>query len=273
MPLLLLTGCFNIYAPFDSPGGDAQLVSAARAALDRGDFATAAQDYGKLSSSNVDIEYSEGAYGVLDQYGVGFGAFGSAFGSTGGGGTGKSITSLANAAAGSSGTTARGAFLQAYQNAAKITDNGKLKGLVEFLTGMALFSDLLAEVSATPGHVVGNDIVSNATSCATLDSTTCAGSSACDIGNPALADGSAGTPVSMATASSLSGGVTLSMLQTALDGVNQGLTDLQSSGSLGSSLSGFTNSGKLGDTAIQTGGTAALRCYRWTLVNLGIGSY
>ena len=48
---LVLQGCVNIFDPLDSPSGEAQLLSAARACFDDGDFACAREFYGKLGSN------------------------------------------------------------------------------------------------------------------------------------------------------------------------------------------------------------------------------
>ena len=39
--LVGLSACFNVFDPIDNPGGDEQILSAARAAFDKGDLAEA----------------------------------------------------------------------------------------------------------------------------------------------------------------------------------------------------------------------------------------
>src|SRR3954462_4044880 len=66
-----LVGCPNLFSVVDKPQGDAQLISAARACLDRGDIPCALADYQKLSNKNSDIANSESAAAILEKYGVG----------------------------------------------------------------------------------------------------------------------------------------------------------------------------------------------------------
>jgi hypothetical protein len=62
--LAALSGC-NVFSVLDSPSGDAQLISAARACFDQGDFACARDNYSKLSDSSADIRASEEAFLAL----------------------------------------------------------------------------------------------------------------------------------------------------------------------------------------------------------------
>lgn len=279
IPLVLLTGCMNLFKPFDGPSGDAQLVSAARAALDRGDFTTASQDYQKLSSAYADIGNSEGAYTVLDQYGSGMGTFATAFGSGSNVNPGKAITSIANAI-GSAGTPSaanRVAIFQAFQLSLQITDNTSLTGLVKLLTSFAFLSEMLAEASASPGHFLPSDLVSNPTACLNGGQAGC--TTACVPGNSAVTNGSTANPVAMETATSaqIGGTLTLSLIQTAIDEIIIAVGQVKPSGSFSGAISGFTGNTGIGDSVINAGDTGGagfgFNCYRYTLLTQNFGTY
>src|SRR5262245_33958624 len=90
----LFSGCFNLFSFIDSPQGDAQLISAARACFDRGDYPCALQYYQQVSASQADTARSEEALIILAQNGVGMSAFISAYGNSSSSG-GQFITRLA----------------------------------------------------------------------------------------------------------------------------------------------------------------------------------
>src|SRR5688572_5467951 len=65
--------CVNVFDPIDNPGGEAQLLSAARAAFDKGDIATARELYGKVGNETATAET---IFLELDACGADIGAFG-----------------------------------------------------------------------------------------------------------------------------------------------------------------------------------------------------
>src|SRR4051812_4388213 len=77
--ILSIAGC-NLFSPLDKPSGDPQILSAARACLDRADYGCALDFYEKLSAESNDIKLVEEAYAILDQNGAGFGAYAVSFG-------------------------------------------------------------------------------------------------------------------------------------------------------------------------------------------------
>ena len=227
---LPLSSCtFNIFAPIDSPSGDAQLLSAAYAAMDRGDFATAVQDFQKVSSLEADNAASGEAFALLAENNIGMGAFATAFGSGSNVNAGIAITSLANSIGSLAGQQARLQIFQAFQLGIGITDNTPLRGMVRFLSAVALIAETLAEGAANPNHVVATDSATGGSACS---ASTCTGSScnrpsASNLTSgpyPAIDLSSAST--TSATLSNSTNAPTLSLIQSALQEVNTGLTEI-----------------------------------------------
>lgn len=277
--LLMLTSCtFNIFAPLDSPSGDPQLLSTARAALDRGDFVTAAKDYQALSTADADIAASEQAFMLLDQSGAGMMAFASAFG-TGGGNAGKAIVAIANGIGSSVGGSAatRLNIFHAFNETKNITDP-TLRGLVRFLTSLALIAETLAESAHLAGSFVGADIVTNVAGCAAAGPsglTGCALASACQPpAQSKLPSGSGTFDLKTATDTTMSDAAnapTLTLIQAAIAEINTALgsTEIAASGALSSAVNSFVSDPSLTTSAItQVQGA----CYRFALINEGIGT-
>jgi hypothetical protein len=268
------TSCtFNVFDPIDSPSGDAQLISAARAALDRGDFDEAVEYYQKLSGDSADIKASEQAFAILTKHNLGMAAFASAFG-TGGGSAGKGITRMANSIGGGANADARVELFQAFEQTKSIT-SAPLKGLVRFLTSVALVAEAIAETSAIPGTSAASDIVLTPASCPGSSSTdtTCLALTAC--GQPAHSGslargGTSAFDLTAATADTVRAqGATLSLISGAINQITIALRDeIGSSGNLSGSLSGF--SGAVAEAALGT--TPDGNCFRAALISQGIGS-
>ena len=121
----ILPSC-NFFSVIDSPGGDTQLISAARACFDQGDFTCALDHYSQLSDSESDVNHSESAFTILHENGIGMGQFMTAFG-TGSSGGGKVLTDLANLVASDASQTKRTAVYEAYKKIDSINQS-ELKG-------------------------------------------------------------------------------------------------------------------------------------------------
>ncbi|HCM39629.1 MAG: hypothetical protein A2X97_13900 [Bdellovibrionales bacterium GWA1_52_35] len=184
IPALLLTafgtlsGC-NLFDPLDSPSGDAQLLSAARAFFDQGDFAQAAEMYAKLSGDKADDVNADSAFRILDENGASMGQFMIAFG-TGQGSMGTGFTKLADALISSNGPAGKAkrlAILTAFQKTDLIQDPAT-RGMVRFATAAAMVAEILAE-GASPTGLVPNDIANIAAICIDATPPGCAGNAAC----------------------------------------------------------------------------------------------
>lgn len=149
--LISLTGC-NLFGGLDGPSGDEQLLSAARAAFDQGDYQLAIQLYGELSSANSDVGLSETAYVDLTQAGASMKAYATAFGK-GEVAIGPAITTFAEGIlANGAGQATRVAIWQAFNEQQNITDP-QLKALVRFLGSLSFAAEILAETS-TDGKTI-----------------------------------------------------------------------------------------------------------------------
>jgi hypothetical protein len=154
--LISLSGC-NLYGGLDGPSGDAQILSAARAAFDQGDYQLAIQLYGELSSANADVGLSETAYADLTQAGASMQAYAAAFGK-GDVAIGPAITSFAEGIlAKGSGETTRVAIWQAF-NLQKNIQNPNLKALVRFLGSLSFAAEILAETSSDGKRIMKTDL-------------------------------------------------------------------------------------------------------------------
>src|SRR4051794_31520633 len=114
----MLSGC-NFFSPLDKPSGDEQLLAAARACFDHGDYECASKYYGELSSSASDQAVSETAFELLAQSGATSSVFIKAV-LDGDGNGGKIVTKLANSLISSAGQTSRLNIVHAYQKYAQI---------------------------------------------------------------------------------------------------------------------------------------------------------
>jgi hypothetical protein len=163
-----LTGC-NLYGGIDSPSGDEQILSAARACLDDGDFECAKNYYKQLSSSSNDVGQSEQAFAEFDEQNASMKNFAAAFGK-GTGDIGQSLAKLAGliASDGKAGQARRIALFNAFKRIDNVQES-HLKALVQFLGGISFAAELLAE-DAEIGpdgtyQLLKTDISANPTSC------------------------------------------------------------------------------------------------------------
>lgn len=259
----------NAFDPLSSPSGDDQLLSAARACLDRGDFECALDHYGKLSADKADVKASEQAYAILAQNNAGFTAFATAFGTDPSvKGLGALVTEVADGAGESRRLALHGAYLLA--NSIPEATNPKLRGLARFLTATALAAEILAEISGSDRVLHKVDLVANG-SCGNTTEVGCAASAACDAGLGSI--GSSGTNGDIDAAAPSGTPPTLDQLYTALSAAVSGLSAVNPSGSAVTSFGGLLPvSGKpsvvnAGTAPIETGS----RCFRRALLAQGLG--
>ena len=170
-----LSASCNVYDPFDSPTSDAQLVSAARACLDQGDYACARDNYQKLSTVQSDIATSELAFTALDEVGLGMKAFATAFGK--GAGVSAFNKLVASVAPNASRTTRLAIYNNAFLKWQSI-QNTELRALVKFVSSAALAAEVLGEASGGDA-ITKEELATNPTACEATTTTTCAASSAC----------------------------------------------------------------------------------------------
>jgi hypothetical protein len=136
-----LTAC-NVFDPFDSPTGDAQLLSAARACLDRADFGCARENYAKLSNSESEVRASEEAFAILEENGAGIGPLMSAIGDNPN--IGPATTKLAGSMANGASAAKVTALFEALKKVNQIPNNPQLRGLVRFASTFAMAAESLA---------------------------------------------------------------------------------------------------------------------------------
>jgi hypothetical protein len=151
---IVLSGC-NLYGGLSSPSGDQQILSAARAALDQGDYADAIKFYGQLSSSAADTALAETAYADLDQQNAGMQSYAGAFGK-GTTNVGPAITTFAESLI-PAGQTRRVAIWTAFNEQVNIKDP-KLKALVRFLGSLSFAAEILAETSSNGTKIMKADL-------------------------------------------------------------------------------------------------------------------
>ena len=254
-----LTSC-NLYGGIDHPSGDLQLISAARAAFNQGDYATALSYYQQVSNNSSDIELSESAYVTYDQAGATMQAYASAFGNGKNSSTNtitSGLTTMANSIlAQGAGQTARVAIYNAFMGYKNITDNTGLSATVEFLGAIAFASEILAEV-AVPFHsntLTNHDMSSNT-------------SVAC-TGTPA-----SGTLLSAVSLSTVQSAATLDLFNAALENISDAISRLTADGSFATGFSSAIND-FLGSPPNGAGGCSlsiGTTVYTQALATLGVG--
>ena len=120
----------NLFS-FDSPSGDAQHLSAARACFDSGDLNCAAQNYQALSASDADQSVSEQAFLTLDAQGASMANLIQFIGDIANtSNAGIAITNFAERMHGGAGETKRVAIWNAFYSYVQITDNPLLSQFV-----------------------------------------------------------------------------------------------------------------------------------------------
>jgi hypothetical protein len=169
--LLSMSGCLNIFSPFDKPSGDAQLLSAARAAFDNGDFVSAQKYYSQLSNADADVRTEEEAILVFAQNGASMAQFMNFVGNVTDLDAGKAITIFANTMTPTAGLASRLAMWNAWQTYKNIS-NTDIQFFVEFVGALSIAEEILAEAAGGASTLTQNDIVTTSTSCSTTSCTT-----------------------------------------------------------------------------------------------------
>ncbi len=256
---LFLQGCINIFDPLDSPSGEAQLLSAARACFDDGDFACAREFYGKLGSNEDAI--AELAFVKLDEQGAGIGSYVLALDAARNASSGMILTVLAEHMANGAGATKRAQILSAYQASNSITKTS-LKGFVQFMAGLALAAEIIAELDGAQADFTvqkQTDIVANTSACRALSAVTCGNAVCANTSGYAWLGTNA---VNLSTDTSVA--KDWDTFQAAINAVNTGLTNMGVSNSTSQAVSLISS--LLG--VLGAGGDA--RCMQWALVNTSV---
>jgi len=183
--MISLSSC-NMMGFMDKPSGDVQLLDAARACLDKGDFTCARDYYQALSNSYLDVKVSETSLTTLEENNIFFMA--DLFESLGSGtGGASSVIALAEtlAARGITTATNRTTIQSTFQNDLAISDS-TLKAYSQFISSVAMLSTLLASSVGADGKLTASDLATNATVCKTKDVSSCAAASECDNGGGML---------------------------------------------------------------------------------------
>jgi len=166
----LFTGCNNIFSSSDKPIGNAQILSAARAAFDKGNYDEARNLYQQLPDDEGDIKKSESAFLIMTQQDVSMMTLIEFVGNKA---NGQALTKLAEHLASGAGEARRLALYEAYTQHKTITDTN-LKGFVQFTTSLALLAEVLAEAASTDGILRKTNLVNSAScSIAHIETTDC----------------------------------------------------------------------------------------------------
>ena len=161
---ILFSGC-NLYGGLSSPSNDQQLLSAARAAMDQGDYAKAASYYQQLSNTYSDQKISELTFNTLA--GNNIFTIADLVGSLGSGNGGVStITNIAQLLAGRGKTdgTTRVAIQGTYVSNAGIV-NADLKNFMQLFSAVAMIEEELANAVGSDGVLTASDLVVNPAAC------------------------------------------------------------------------------------------------------------
>lgn len=158
--------CVNVYSPIDNPHGDAQILSAARAAFDKGDIASARDYYGRLAGNETAI--SELVFVDLDSCGANIGAFATAFSKASdvASNPGILITVMAEQMNAKVSSTCFANLLAAYKRARSITDTN-LRGFTSIMATLAITGEILGtnNLIAVTGTLDKADLYANPTTC------------------------------------------------------------------------------------------------------------
>lgn len=156
--------CVNLYDPIDNPRGEGQLLSAARAAFDKGDVGTARELYGKVGNETATAET---IFLDLDSCGADIGAFASALakGADNSSASGIILSTMGERMAGAHSTACFATLLAAYKSARALTD-ANLRGFASFLAAVAIGGEVFANnTGAGDGTITKADVFTNPTTC------------------------------------------------------------------------------------------------------------
>ena len=178
LSLLFLSSC-NLMGFMDKPSGDAQLLDAARACLDKGDFTCAHDYYTALSSNYADVKTSENSLTTLGENNIFFMSdLFTALGSGTGSATSRITLAETLYARSKTDPTTRTTIQTLYSNEAAITDP-TLKAYSQLITSITMFSSILASAINTGGKLTVSDLAFNGATCR-LATTDCLISASCN---------------------------------------------------------------------------------------------
>lgn len=195
---LTLTSC-NLFGGIDKPSGDIQLLDAARACLDQGDFDCANDYYQKISDNTYDIKAHEGSLAILGKNNVFY--MSDLISSLGGGiGSASSLITLAQTLRTREKTTSTTFDLiqSTYSRSSGISDP-TLKAFSQLISSIAMMSAVLGNPVGPDGILTASDLAATPNTCKSQTPATCAAAASCDdTTNGYFADGN--ESVSMDTA-------------------------------------------------------------------------
>lgn len=258
---LLLLGLFslsscNLWGGIDKPSGDEQLLVAARACLDRGDYACATEYYQKLSNSLSDVKTSELAFVNLAQNGIfSMQDFVASLGSSRGSGTTFLRMAERIAARGKTASTDREAIQAYYASLSTISDS-RLRAYMQFIVALAMFEDVLATAVGADGVLTSTDIASS-DSCRTIAQGACS-TAPCNAGFA-----NTGTePTAMSSSTNWTTAPSVKKLEIAASDASTALSNAGISSSVGGTVQLMTS------ISSQLVGAASDNCRRWFIINL-----
>ncbi len=262
---LINLSCLNVFSPIDSPSGDAQFLSLARACFDQGDVDCANKYYGKISgTTEAETAAAEEAFTILDKNGATMGALMQSLGSGKGAEALNKLTELLKPGAGEA---KRLSIFDAYKKVDAITVNKELKGLVRFMSAFSMAAEILAEYTNDDGILRKTDLAKDPTVCKSTDAAVCFGAAACapPSGNkiPYVAGD---ITITSASTADLSGAASLKMFNGTMGAINTalGATELGASGKFQTGTGGFVS-------ALNTAYAQSKECYRAALIEKGLG--
>lgn len=263
-----LSAC-NFFDVVSSPSGDEQLLSAARACLDRGDAACALENYQKLSDTYKDIRLSETAFSTLDKEGITIGTLFEALGKGSSSG-GVILTRFSNEIAKLTiGESKRTTILGAYKSAASIVQ-ADLKAFTRFLTSLALTGELLAEYAGANQEVEKTDFITNSTACLTAFT---ASAAACAASCTAASGLTAGTEITDMDAATLTGSVTLAMVKAAINALATAMQQFNANGKFASGTLSFAQDITSSSNPLFSPSNGSfVQCFSTLLISQNIGS-
>lgn len=241
--------CVNVFDPIDNPSGEGQLLSAARAAFDEGDIATARELYGKVGTETATAEL---IFVDLDSCGADIGAFGSALSKAADNDAtpGIMLSTMGGKMYPAQSTACFATLLAAYQRARAITDVN-LRGFASFLAAVAIAGEVFANnTGASDGTITKEDVFTTPATCNVANG--CAGCT--------KADGiTAAAAVDLSVAATIT--ATYGTLQGAIDGATTALGELGITSGPSTTLV----------AALNAGNPAVDAAYSCILSEIGVG--
>jgi len=246
----------NVFSPFDHATSDVQLVSAARAAFDRGDLSTAQDLYQKISDNDQDIRNSESAFLILAQQGA---TMANLIEFVGNGAGGTALTKFAEHLVSGSGETKRLAIYSAFSKFSSIQDTN-LQNFVKFATSLALSAEILAESADSDGVLRKKDIVTDPSTCkAAVPSAACSHPSGNNLQDSHGSD--------IATTAPSGTNPNIDQLYYSIQTAYASLNALGANGSFGKTSSNFSTATNLSGQGYPSITTPTLELFRANLVD------